>query len=213
MPPENRAAEEFFAHTPWANAQHPAHQQVTASQAPRPMNPFTTPAPQRRVFDSHLPNGSGSTIAIVSDPPSSAVAAGGSSHGQVMLDSSAAQGSVPSTNTFDGAGDSPIVYMKRNQDPSHGAVDEAPEQWGQRHLSLATPGSPSISMKEKGVGGGNTADPGREAAIPEGLGFTSSAGVKTENEVHSSRLAFAMQPGHGQGQTRQIGVAAGGFGR
>ncbi|OJJ46271.1 hypothetical protein ASPZODRAFT_167262 [Penicilliopsis zonata CBS 506.65] len=62
------AEEEFLEHTPWANPQHPIHQQQAQgrmqqrgfehSQAP----PFTTPAAQKRVVDINAPNGSASTI-------------------------------------------------------------------------------------------------------------------------------------------------------
>lgn len=64
------AEEAFLEQTPWANPQHPVHQQQVQQQ--RPQNrafeqprapPFTTPAAQKRVVDIHAPNGSASTIA------------------------------------------------------------------------------------------------------------------------------------------------------
>lgn len=66
------AEEAFLEQTPWANPQHPVHQQQMPQ---RPSNrtfepprapPFTTPAAQKRVVDIHAPNGSASTIAETS---------------------------------------------------------------------------------------------------------------------------------------------------
>ncbi|KAF2238028.1 hypothetical protein EV356DRAFT_334109 [Viridothelium virens] len=226
MPTEKHAAEEFFAQNPWANPQHPAHQQNTMPpQAVRPINAFTTPTSQRRAYDPHLPNGSGSTIAVPSDPPSSALAPGGNSHGPVIPEASAIQDAASRIPSFDGAGDSPLMYMKRNHEPGRRVPEESSEQWSApRRASVATQGSPpaTTNAKEKvavSAGKVNTADPSmsaREASGPgaEALGFTPSAGVKTEDEVHGGgRLAFAMPSAHGQGQARQVGIAAGGFGR
>ena len=65
------AEEAFLEQTPWANPQHPVHQQQTQQQQ-RPPNrafeqprapSFTTPAAQKRVVDINAPNGSASTIA------------------------------------------------------------------------------------------------------------------------------------------------------
>ena len=65
------AEEAFLEQTPWANPQHPVHQQQTQQQQ-RPANrafeqarapSFTTPAAQKRVVDINAPNGSASTIA------------------------------------------------------------------------------------------------------------------------------------------------------
>lgn len=60
------AEEAFLEQTPWANPQHPVHQQ------PMPQRPqsqaferppiFTTPAAQKHAVDVHAPNGSASTI-------------------------------------------------------------------------------------------------------------------------------------------------------
>ncbi|KAK2758658.1 hypothetical protein FQN54_003348 [Arachnomyces sp. PD_36] len=63
------AEEEFLEQTPWANPQHPIHQQHlqqqiqqhTLSEQPRATS-FTTPAAQRRAVDVNAPNGSASTI-------------------------------------------------------------------------------------------------------------------------------------------------------
>ena len=187
------------------------------SQAARPTNPFTTPAPQRRGFETHLPNGSGSTIVVPSDPPSSALAAGGSSHGVIVPDSSIGKDAISIINSFDGAGDSPLVHMKRGQEAGHNVPDEISEPWAQRRASVVIQGSPSANVKDRAINGrGTTADPpnvARETSGPEALGFAPAAGVKTEDEVHGSRLGFAMQAGHGQGQARQVGIAAGGLGR
>ena len=52
--------------TPWANPQHPIHQQQMPqgpqTQAFERAPPFTTPAAQKRVVDVNAPNGSASTI-------------------------------------------------------------------------------------------------------------------------------------------------------
>lgn len=61
------AEEAFLEQTPWANPQHPIHQQqqmpqATHSQVFDRAPPFTTPAAQKRVVDVNAPNGSASTI-------------------------------------------------------------------------------------------------------------------------------------------------------
>ena len=68
--PRTAAEEAFLEQTPWANPQHPVHQQQMQSQKPQNRvyeqpraQAFTTPAAQKRVVDIHAPNGSGSTIA------------------------------------------------------------------------------------------------------------------------------------------------------
>jgi hypothetical protein len=67
--PRTAAEEAFLEQTPWANPQHPIHQQSSqqrqqsrvSEQARMPS--YTTPAGQKRVVDIHAPNGSASTIA------------------------------------------------------------------------------------------------------------------------------------------------------
>lgn len=59
------AEEAFLEQTPWANPQHPIHQQqmqVPQTQAFERAPPFTTPAAQKRMVDINAPNGSASTI-------------------------------------------------------------------------------------------------------------------------------------------------------
>ncbi|CEO58600.1 hypothetical protein PMG11_03312 [Penicillium brasilianum] len=60
------AEEAFLEQTPWANPQHPIHQQQPQhpySQHHRPpASSFATPAAQKRVVDINAPNGSASTI-------------------------------------------------------------------------------------------------------------------------------------------------------
>lgn len=68
------AEEAFLEQTPWANPQHPIHQQQAQHQYPQPHRPqgrafeapnassFATPAAQKRMVDVHAPNGSASTI-------------------------------------------------------------------------------------------------------------------------------------------------------
>ena len=68
------AEEAFLEQTPWANPQHPIHQQQAQhqfSQQHRPqgrafeppqISSFATPAAQKRVVDINAPNGSASTI-------------------------------------------------------------------------------------------------------------------------------------------------------
>ncbi|KAI9831882.1 MAG: hypothetical protein M1819_004604 [Sarea resinae] len=79
--PKPAAEEQFLEQTPWANPQHPAHQQHLShiqrqmTQQPRTgspfTGPFTTPAGQRRVVDFSAPNGSASTIGAASATMSS----------------------------------------------------------------------------------------------------------------------------------------------
>ncbi|KAL4888683.1 Sds3-like-domain-containing protein [Aspergillus ambiguus] len=64
------AEEAFLEQTPWANPQHPIHQQQQRPPSQvyeHPRAPaFTTPAAQKRVVDVNAPNGSASTIAETS---------------------------------------------------------------------------------------------------------------------------------------------------
>ncbi|KAL5362655.1 Sds3-like-domain-containing protein [Aspergillus floccosus] len=61
------AEEAFLEQTPWANPQHPIHQQQQRPPSQVYENPralaYTTPAAQKRVVDVNAPNGSASTIA------------------------------------------------------------------------------------------------------------------------------------------------------
>lgn len=74
---EAAAEEQFIERTPWANPQHPMHQQqphyhgATAGPSRANGQTYQTPAGQRRVVDIHAPGGSASTIEITSNPPSS----------------------------------------------------------------------------------------------------------------------------------------------
>lgn len=60
------AEEAFLEQTPWANPQHPIHQQQPQHQYSQqhrpPPSSFATPAAQKRVVDINAPNGSASTI-------------------------------------------------------------------------------------------------------------------------------------------------------
>lgn len=93
---EAAAEEQFIERTPWANPQHPAHQQThqqshygVASSAPRAAN-YHTPIGQRRL---DVPNGSASTIEAHSNPPSSGVQ---NNHGRIR------------------ESESPVLHMKRH---------------------------------------------------------------------------------------------------
>ncbi|KAF7713885.1 Uncharacterized protein PECH_006739 [Penicillium ucsense] len=60
------AEEAFLEQTPWANPQHPIHQQqpqhIYSQHHRPPISSFATPAAQKRVVDINAPNGSASTI-------------------------------------------------------------------------------------------------------------------------------------------------------
>ncbi|KAF2009785.1 hypothetical protein BU24DRAFT_427802 [Aaosphaeria arxii CBS 175.79] len=104
---EAAAEEQFIERTPWANPQHPAHQQthyqVAIAATPRQSNQsFQTPAGQRRIVDIHAPNGSSSTIEIGSNPPSATAHAGRA-----------------------GESESPILQSKKHPG-DHGAYSEVP---------------------------------------------------------------------------------------
>ncbi|KAI9694614.1 MAG: hypothetical protein M1822_000230 [Bathelium mastoideum] len=254
IPSDKRAAEEFFAQTPWANPQHPAHQQgALTSQTSRLPNPFTTPAPQRRMFDGpHLPNGSGSTIAIPSDPPSSAFAPGGSSvnhHSATLADVGHGLDSTSHIPTsIDNTAESPLSQLKRNPPHHHhhhhhhhhsqpaaepNRADEPLDAWALRRIANADHSSPMASIKDhyrpasgSAKGHHQAADTGAAAvgrdedtprAFKPSTPASSIPGVKTEEEAASAApggaLGFAMPAGHGRGQARQVGIAAGGFGR
>ncbi|ORY14565.1 Sds3-like-domain-containing protein [Clohesyomyces aquaticus] len=115
---EAAAEEQFIERTPWANPQHPVHQQahyqgVPQGSARAPSQTYHTPAGQRRVVDVHATNGSASTIEVVSNPPSSATAP----NGRV------------------GDSESPILQMKRH--PSeHTALAETPNSQPRTFTSL-----------------------------------------------------------------------------
>ncbi|KAF2400528.1 hypothetical protein EJ06DRAFT_556826 [Trichodelitschia bisporula] len=91
--PDRIAEERFLEQTPWANPNHPVHSQMHAHahtllhHAQQPPVPtagsasFRTPAAQRRTADPHATNGTGSTIEIMSNPPSSAPGTGGPASG------------------------------------------------------------------------------------------------------------------------------------
>ncbi|MCJ1378402.1 hypothetical protein MMC17_001500 [Xylographa soralifera] len=74
------AEEQFLEQTPWANPHHPVHHQLlSAAQRQssfhsRPLSPFTTPAPPRRVIDISVINGSASTIAALQSAQNSSMA-------------------------------------------------------------------------------------------------------------------------------------------
>ncbi|EFW22164.1 hypothetical protein D8B26_001116 [Coccidioides posadasii str. Silveira] len=75
------AEEEFLEQTPWANPQHPIHEQYRqqmhqerVSDHQRFPNSFSTPAAQQRVVDLNAPNGSASTIPEHPSAPNSSAA-------------------------------------------------------------------------------------------------------------------------------------------
>ncbi|MCJ1397385.1 hypothetical protein MMC11_000578 [Xylographa trunciseda] len=74
------AEEQFLEQTPWANPHHPVHLQLLSaaqrqsSLHSRPLSPFVTPAPPRRVIDTSAINGSASTIAALQSAQNSSVA-------------------------------------------------------------------------------------------------------------------------------------------
>lgn len=61
---KSAADERFLEQNPWANAQHPAHNQLQRQRSAmsRPESPLITPAPQRRVIDLTALQESASTI-------------------------------------------------------------------------------------------------------------------------------------------------------
>ncbi|KAF2654196.1 hypothetical protein K491DRAFT_717369 [Lophiostoma macrostomum CBS 122681] len=97
---EVAAEEQFIESTPWANPQHPAHQQshytVPPAAVRAPSQTYQTPAGQRRVVDMHAPNGSASTIDITSNPPSSTAGQALPSNGRLT------------------ESESPVLQMKRH---------------------------------------------------------------------------------------------------
>ncbi|KAL8796942.1 MAG: hypothetical protein Q9195_000713 [Heterodermia aff. obscurata] len=73
---KSTADERFLEQNPWANPQHPAHGhlQRQRSAVSRPDSPLVTPAPQKRVVDLTVPQGSASTIADPLSGPNSSLA-------------------------------------------------------------------------------------------------------------------------------------------
>ncbi|OCK77611.1 hypothetical protein K432DRAFT_303785 [Lepidopterella palustris CBS 459.81] len=128
---EAAAEEQFIEQTPWANPQHPAHHQShyqgIAVAPPRTVSQnYHTPVAQRRMVDVGAPNGSASTIDMLSNTPSSAVAPG-----------QAAQDQAHQINEAD----SPVLPMKRHPIYSEGnvAADE-------RRTLIDIPGSQSQNI-------------------------------------------------------------------
>jgi hypothetical protein len=113
---EAAAEEQFIERTPWANPQHPVHQQAHYTGPPGPpraaSQSYQTPAGQRRMVDLQAPNGSASTIEANSNPPSSAA-------GQSL------------SNGRIGESESPVLQMKRNPSDHPQYSDSAS---GPRHL-------------------------------------------------------------------------------
>ncbi|KAF2465053.1 uncharacterized protein BDR25DRAFT_306905 [Lindgomyces ingoldianus] len=106
---EAAAEEQFIERTPWANPQHPVHQQSHYQGGPpgpslAPGQAYHTPATQRRIVDVHAPNGSASTVEMISNPPSSA-AGPGHSNGRVS------------------ESESPVLQLKRHPSDHHTHVD------------------------------------------------------------------------------------------
>ncbi|KAF2875010.1 Sds3-like-domain-containing protein [Massariosphaeria phaeospora] len=99
---EAAAEEQFLERTPWANPQHPVHQQshyqgLVPGPSRAPSQTYQTPAGQRRVVDINATNGSASTIEVNSNPPSSTA-------GAAVLSNS---------NSRLGESESPVLQMKR----------------------------------------------------------------------------------------------------
>ncbi|KAI9687388.1 MAG: hypothetical protein M1820_010484 [Bogoriella megaspora] len=216
LPSEQRTAEEqFLQQTPWANPQHPLTQQsVMSSQGSRQMNPFTTPAPQRQLFNSHLPNGSGSTIAAPSEPSSSAIAAGPNNHGPAIIDSGSRDAPAMS-NPFEGSADSPLNYTKLNHGSGRVVPVEGSES-GRERAAAASRWSPTASFKEKTNGPkvDRSSTPKDHRLNNEGLGLQMPGGVKAEEENPGARFAYGTSPAHAPEKTHPLGIAAGGvFGR
>ncbi|KAJ6121772.1 hypothetical protein N7512_004237 [Penicillium capsulatum] len=137
------AEEAFLEQTPWANPQHPIHQQQAQnqySQPPRPQGPpfeppqsssFATPAGQKRVVDVNAPNGSASTI------PENASAANSSAnntpYGTEHEPRHPAQGSFrhPDHHSehksgFRSQSSSPLDVRKPHPHPHHGTERRSP---------------------------------------------------------------------------------------
>jgi hypothetical protein len=118
---EAAAEEQFLERTPWANPQHPAHQQSHYGVAPGPSRvpTYQTPIGQRRL---DAPNGSASTIEAMSNPPSSGLHA---------------KGRIAES-------ESPVLQMKR-QPSEHHAYIEPPGSLPRNlaHYGASGPGGPN----------------------------------------------------------------------
>lgn len=128
---EAAAEEQFIERTPWANPQHPVHQQShqqshygVPSSAPR-MSNYHTPIGQRRMEPLH---GSASTIEANSNPPST----GGANPGRFA------------------ESESPVLQMKRPPVEHHQIYSEAPGSYprnmgslGREPYGMSSPAGPS----------------------------------------------------------------------
>ncbi|KAJ5082041.1 hypothetical protein N7532_011084 [Penicillium argentinense] len=138
------AEEAFLEHTPWANPQHPIHQQqaqqhqYTQHQRPqgRPFeapqaSSFATPAAQKRVVDVNAPNGSASTI------PENASAANSSAnntpYGIEQDPRNSNQGpwrnldyDIERKSGFRSQSSSPLDVRKSQPHPAHGLEHRSP---------------------------------------------------------------------------------------
>ncbi|KAF2682354.1 hypothetical protein K458DRAFT_419754 [Lentithecium fluviatile CBS 122367] len=112
---EAAAEEQFLERTPWANPQHPAHQQSHYGVAPGPprVPSYQTPIGQRRL---DAPNGSASTIEANSNPPSSGL----HTNGRIV------------------ESESPVLQMKRHPSEHH-AYAETPGSLPRNSSHYANP--------------------------------------------------------------------------
>lgn len=137
------AEEAFLEQTPWANPQHPIHQQQAQNQYSQPHRPqgrpfeppqassFVTPAAQKRVVDVNAPNGSASTI------PENASAANSSAnntpYGTENEPRPTAQGHFRNLehepghkSGFRSQSSSPLDVRKPHPQPNHGLERRSP---------------------------------------------------------------------------------------
>ncbi|KAF1969168.1 hypothetical protein BU23DRAFT_557859 [Bimuria novae-zelandiae CBS 107.79] len=180
---EAAAEEQFIERTPWANPQHPAHQQShqqshygVASGVPR-VSSYHTPTGQRRM---EAPNGSASTIEAHSNPPSSGIQ---NNHGRV------------------GESESPVLQMKRHPGEHH-MYAETP---GSIHRNIAGVGRESYGMSSPA---GPHLDAASDDHLPRWGGMR--PGASLPGRPDSTRVPLTQRSALG---TVSVGSGNGLFGR
>ena len=137
---EAAAEEQFLESTPWANPRHPSIRMLDTRQEHHACH-YQTPAGQRRAADLTAPNGSASTIEVMSNPsPSAAYNANGRL----------------------GQSESPVLQMKRAPN-EHAAFAETPSSHPRHsgplvvegYSMMSSPGGPPRRAERQRWSGGS----------------------------------------------------------
>ena len=182
---EAAAEEQFLESTPWANPRHPSHQDARYTSGASRVPNYQTPAGQRRATDLTAPNGSASTIEVMSNPSPSAAY-----HANGRL----------------GQSESPVLQMKRAPN-DHAAFAETPSSHPRHSGPLVVEG---YSMMSSPAGAPSEEQSGQRwnGGSMRPLNVGSSGGASSQ--PNSGRPDAARVP---LTQRSTISVGSGLFGR